>query len=125
MSYRTGTCGFCAAATDAVCPRCEVRVCEAHRSSPRAWCAVCDAEYREEMELAVVEATLARTAIGTDDDDRRPSGAESGLVLLGLLYDLAARPVRKWRARARAHAEFEARSPDEIARPRARRDLAR
>lgn len=84
---------------------------------------MCAAEHRDEIELALMEATLTRTAIATAEDDRRPaiSGVEGGVVLVGLIYDLAARPVRKWRARARAQAEFDARTPEEIARQRSLR----
>jgi hypothetical protein len=123
VSYRAATCGFCAAPSEALCPRCEVRVCDVHRRSLRAWCATCDAEHREEIELAVMEATLARAAIGEAEDESRAAarGLEAGLVLVGLLYDLAARPIRKRRARARAQKEFEVRSPDEIARQRSLR----
>jgi hypothetical protein len=112
--YRSKPCSVCNGAGESACRRCGDDVCAGHAGS--TWCVVCEAERREEIETAVLEAELTKT--------KGPYGEGAGVdvgVLLGLILDAFARPFRKRRARAAGQAAFVAMSAGEIQSARARK----
>ena len=113
MSYRDPLCGFCRQAPVTSCARCKAPVCPAH--GPRenaAWCAVCELERVDDVELAVTIAKLASPSMIDDDVFAGRRAALPNLV--SLVWHVAARPFRIRGARLAAERAFADKSLAEI-----------
>ena len=113
MSYRDPLCGFCRHPPLTTCARCKAWVCAAHAPRGNApWCAVCELERVDDVELAVTIAKLASPSMVDDDVFAGRGAALPNLV--SLVWHLAARPFRIRGARRAAEREFGAKSLAEI-----------
>jgi hypothetical protein len=96
------------------CPRCGARVCSAH-APPVSWCDVCERERQDDVQFAVMAATLKSPTMLDVDDQRGMGGTGIAFNAASVVIHAALRPWRKWRARRYAEHAFLRKPAEEIA----------
>jgi hypothetical protein len=141
-AYRDAQCAFCNGLPSGSCERCRAPRCEGHRSKKVPWCAACEDERRDALELAIAEAGLRTPEMGEfeegpGDEIGPPSSTASIGGTLAMLRNVATlvgnisrwglslltEPFRKREARRLAQAAFDAESPEEIQARRRTRSM--
>ena len=115
--YRSQNCAFCVNASEAICGRCQQAVCTDHQSAQR-WCATCECERVEALEIAEMSAQLAGPGVvDASNTQWQPSEiqiAANSMNFLAILIRFFGRQFRVRRARAASEREFMQRTQQEI-----------
>ena len=119
MDYRDPPCAFCRTPRVGICPRCESQACSEHGIQGNTpWCAVCEKERIDDIELAVAQAKLASPWM-MEGGTWREDDAAGALNIVSVLGHIVTGPIRVYRARRAAQRAFPHKSLDEIASWRA------
>jgi hypothetical protein len=98
-----------------MCPRCKSQACSEHGLQGNTpWCAVCEKERIDDIELAVAEAKLASPTM-VEGTTWREDNAAGAFNIVSVLGHIVTGPIRVMRARRAARRAFPHKSLDEIA----------
>src|SRR4051812_33181143 len=114
MDYRDPPCAFCRTPPVGICPRCKSKACAEHGIQGNTpWCAVCEKERIDDIELAVMQAKLASPTM-IEGTTWREDNATGAFNIVSVLGHIITGPIRVFRARRAAQRAFPHKPPDEI-----------